>query len=102
MLCQSTYFEMHVGNIYYYIPDHIVRTNFLIFRACKEAVFHLYTQSEPVLVGKNKAIKFAPYYTFYPHLERDMGMVGLVPEPNLWNKPIVLGKIIRNKTSFYD
>ena len=31
-----------------------------------------------------------------------MGMVGLVPEPNLWNKPIVLGKIIGNKTSFYD
>ena len=31
-----------------------------------------------------------------------MGMVGLVPEPNLWNKPIVLGKIIGNNNNLYD
>ena len=30
-----------------------------------------------------------------------MGIVGLVPEPNLWNKPILLGKIIGYNDRFF-
>ncbi|XP_065663618.1 TBCC domain-containing protein 1 isoform X4 [Hydra vulgaris] len=54
--------------------------------------FHVCVPSEPVLIGRNENIKLAPYYTWYPQLEKDMKLVGLLPEPNYWNLPIVLSR----------
>lgn len=62
----------------------------LIINACRNSVFQICTPSNPIIVGKTSNIKFAPYYTCYPNLENDMNEVGLVPEPNYWNQPVVI------------
>lgn len=66
-------------------------TKRIVIMSCRNSSFHLCTQSKPVLIGKNKSLKFAPYYTYYPHLESDMVKAGITPELNYWNQPLLLG-----------
>jgi len=66
-------------------------TKRLVIISCRDSVFHICSQSRPVLIGRNKNIKLAPYYTFYPQLEYDMKYVGVSSQPNYWNQPILLG-----------
>jgi len=66
-------------------------TKRLVIISCRDSVFHICSQSRPVLIGRNKNIKLAPYYTFYPQLEYDMKYIGVSSQPNYWNQPILLG-----------
>ena len=65
-------------------------TKKLVINSCRNSSFQICTSSQPVIVGKTSNVKFAPYYTHYPDLEKDMIKVGIVPEPNYWNQPVVL------------
>ena len=73
----------------------------LFFSSSSNCSFHVCVPSEPVLIGKNENIKMAPYYTWYPQLEKDMKLVGVQSEPNYWNLPIVLGKYCSEETNTY-
>lgn len=58
--------------------------------SCRNSSFHLCTPSNPILLGKNLGLTFVPYHTCYPGLVNDMNTCGIPPEPNFWNRPIIL------------
>ena len=74
-------------------------TKKLVINSCRNSIFYICSSSEPIIVGKSANLTFAPYYTTYPNLEEDMAKAGLVPEPNLWNSPVVLGGIKNSEVS---
>ncbi|KAI7742709.1 hypothetical protein M8C21_018493 [Ambrosia artemisiifolia] len=60
---------------------------------CRECVFFLGVNQQPLLVGDNHKLQVAPYNTFYPQLEEHMKQVGVEVSPNKWDEPIALGLV---------
>ncbi|KAI7742712.1 hypothetical protein M8C21_018496 [Ambrosia artemisiifolia] len=60
---------------------------------CRECVFFLGVNQQPLLVGDNHKLQVAPYNTFYPQLEEHMKQVGVEVSPNRWDEPIALGLV---------
>ncbi|XP_071716404.1 uncharacterized protein [Rutidosis leptorrhynchoides] len=60
---------------------------------CRECVFFLGVNQQPLIVGDNHKLQVAPYNTFYPQLEEHMKEVGIEASPNRWDEPIALGLV---------
>ncbi|XP_071737524.1 uncharacterized protein [Rutidosis leptorrhynchoides] len=60
---------------------------------CRECVFFLGVNQQPLIVGDNHKLQVAPYNTFYPQLEEHMKEVGVEASPNRWDEPIALGLV---------
>ncbi|XP_076905226.1 uncharacterized protein LOC143560919 [Bidens hawaiensis] len=60
---------------------------------CRECVFYLGVNQQPLIVGDNHKLQVAPYNTFYPQLEEHMKQVGVEASPNRWDEPIALGLV---------
>jgi len=62
----------------------------VVIRSSRDCNFYLRTSSEPILIGKNKNLRFAPYYTYYPNLEQDMHRVGIPPHVDMWSRVVTM------------
>ncbi|KVI03518.1 CARP motif-containing protein [Cynara cardunculus var. scolymus] len=60
---------------------------------CRECIFFLGVNQQPLIVGDNHKLQVAPYNTFYPQLEEHMQEVGIETSPNRWGEPVALGLI---------
>ncbi|KAI7729455.1 hypothetical protein M8C21_020362 [Ambrosia artemisiifolia] len=60
---------------------------------CRECIFFLGVNQQPLIVGDNHKLQVAPYNTFYPQLEEHMKQVGIEASPNRWDEPVALGLI---------
>ncbi|XWS43215.1 hypothetical protein CRYUN_Cryun16bG0083400 [Craigia yunnanensis] len=60
---------------------------------CRECVFFLGVNKQPLIVGDNHKLQVAPYNTFYPQLEEHMTEVGIEATINRWDEPLALGMI---------
>ncbi|PWA94107.1 CARP motif-containing protein [Artemisia annua] len=60
---------------------------------CRECIFFLGVNQQPLIVGDNHKLQVAPYNTFYPQLEEHMKEVGIEATPNRWGEPVALGLI---------
>nr|XP_043636257.1 TBCC domain-containing protein 1 [Erigeron canadensis] len=60
---------------------------------CRECVYYLGVNQQPLIVGDNHKLQVAPYNTFYPQLEEHMKEVGIVASVNRWDEPIALGLV---------
>ncbi|GJU60237.1 TBCC domain-containing protein 1 [Tanacetum coccineum] len=60
---------------------------------CRECIFFLGVNQQPLIVGDNHKLQVAPYNTFYPQLEEHMQEVGIEATPNRWGEPVALGLI---------
>ncbi|XAR70016.1 hypothetical protein NMG60_11001830 [Bertholletia excelsa] len=60
---------------------------------CRECVFFLGVNQQPLIVGDNHKLQVAPYNTFYPQLEEHMNQVGIQTTINRWDDPVVVGMV---------
>ncbi|KAH7689457.1 TBCC domain-containing protein 1 [Dioscorea alata] len=60
---------------------------------CRECIFFLGVNQQPLILGDNHKLQVAPYNTFYAQLEEHMSQTGVVPTVNRWNEPLVLGMV---------
>lgn len=60
---------------------------------CRECVFFLGVNQQPLIIGDNPKLQLAPYNTYYPELEEHMTQVGINASINKWNEPYVLGMV---------
>ncbi|KAI3471397.1 hypothetical protein Pfo_030761 [Paulownia fortunei] len=60
---------------------------------CRECLFFLGVNQQPLIVGDNHKLQVAPYNTFYLQLEEHMNQVGIDPNINKWDEPVVLGVV---------
>lgn len=60
---------------------------------CRECVFFLGVNQQPLIVGDNHKLQVAPYNTFYSQLGEHMAQVGIDATINRWNEPLVLGMV---------
>ncbi|KAI4348752.1 hypothetical protein L6164_009435 [Bauhinia variegata] len=60
---------------------------------CRECVFFLGVNQQPLIVGDNHKLQVAPYNTFYPQLEEHMTEVGILPTVNRWDETVALGVV---------
>ncbi|CDP20019.1 unnamed protein product [Coffea canephora] len=60
---------------------------------CRECVFFLGVNQQPLIVGDNHKLQVAPYNTYYSQLEEHMNQVGVVPTVNRWDQPLALGVV---------
>ncbi|CAI9097392.1 OLC1v1033802C2 [Oldenlandia corymbosa var. corymbosa] len=60
---------------------------------CRECVFFLGVNQQPLIVGDNHKLQVAPYNTYYAQLEEHMNQVGVVPTINKWDEPLALGVV---------
>nr|XP_010943570.1 TBCC domain-containing protein 1 [Elaeis guineensis] len=60
---------------------------------CRECVFFLGVNQQPLIVGDNHKIQVAPYNTFYSQLGEHMAQFGIDATVNRWNEPLVLGMV---------
>ncbi|KAL2464711.1 Tubulin binding cofactor C domain-containing protein [Forsythia ovata] len=60
---------------------------------CRECVFFLGVNQQPLMVGDNHKLQVAPYNTFYSQLEEHMNQVGIDPSINRWDEPVALGVV---------
>ncbi|KAL2535107.1 Tubulin binding cofactor C domain-containing protein [Abeliophyllum distichum] len=60
---------------------------------CRECVFFLGINQQPLMVGDNHKLQVAPYNTFYSQLEEHMNQVGIDPSINRWDEPVALGVV---------
>ncbi|KAJ0987079.1 hypothetical protein J5N97_005435 [Dioscorea zingiberensis] len=60
---------------------------------CRECIFFLGVNQQPLIVGDNHKLQVAPYNTFYAQLEEHMAQIGVVPTVNRWDEPLVLGMV---------
>ncbi|KHN26370.1 TBCC domain-containing protein 1 [Glycine soja] len=71
----------------------IVAAKRICIANCRECVFFLGVNQQPLIVGDNHKLQVAPYNTFYAQLEEHMSEVGIVPTVNRWNEPLALGMV---------
>ncbi|KAL2320838.1 hypothetical protein Fmac_029807 [Flemingia macrophylla] len=69
----------------------IVAAKRICIANCRECVFFLGVNQQPLIVGDNHKLQVAPYNTFYSHLEEHMNEVGILPTVNRWDEPLALG-----------
>ncbi|KAG9132654.1 hypothetical protein Leryth_016700 [Lithospermum erythrorhizon] len=65
---------------------------------CRECVFFLGVNQQPLIVGDNHKLQLiipqvAPYNTFYTLLDEHLKQVGIDPNINKWDEPIALGVV---------
>ncbi|XP_057768798.1 uncharacterized protein LOC130988896 [Salvia miltiorrhiza] len=60
---------------------------------CRECVFFLGVNQQPLVVGDNHKLQVAPYNTFYSQLGEHMNQVGVDPNINRWDESIALGAV---------
>ncbi|PIN20005.1 hypothetical protein CDL12_07330 [Handroanthus impetiginosus] len=60
---------------------------------CRECVFFLGVNQQPLIVGDNHKLQVAPYNTFYSQLEEHLNEVGIDPNINRWDEPVALGVV---------
>nr|GLL36557.1 TBCC domain-containing protein 1-like [Ipomoea trifida]GMD41712.1 TBCC domain-containing protein 1-like [Ipomoea batatas]GMD46391.1 TBCC domain-containing protein 1-like [Ipomoea batatas] len=60
---------------------------------CRECVFFLGVNQQPLIVGDNHKLQVAPYNTVYSQLEEHMNQVGIYPTINRWDEPVALGVV---------
>ncbi|KAL5207041.1 hypothetical protein ABZP36_031476 [Zizania latifolia] len=58
---------------------------------CRECIFYLGVNHQPLIVGDNHKLQVAPFNTYYPQLGEHMAKVGVDPAVNRWDQPFVLG-----------
>ncbi|XP_004493562.1 uncharacterized protein [Cicer arietinum] len=71
----------------------IVAAKRICIANCRECVFFLGVNQQPLIVGDNHKLQVAPYNTFYSQLEEHMNEVGVLPSVNRWDEPIALGMV---------
>ncbi|XP_028808700.1 TBCC domain-containing protein 1 isoform X2 [Neltuma alba] len=71
----------------------IVAAKRICIANCRECVFFLGVNQQPLIVGDNHKLQVAPYNTFYSQLEEHMTEVGIVPTVSRWNEPLALGMV---------
>jgi len=71
----------------------IIATKHICIANCRECVFFLGVNQQPLIVGDNHKLQEAPYNTFYSHLEEHMDEVGIVPTVSRWDEPLALGMV---------
>ncbi|KAJ0715478.1 putative TBCC domain-containing protein [Helianthus annuus] len=71
----------------------IVAAKRICIANCRECIFFLGVNQQPLIVGDNHKLQVAPYNTFYPQLEEHMKQVGIDVTPNRWAEPIALGLV---------
>ncbi|XP_054802821.1 uncharacterized protein LOC129306320 isoform X2 [Prosopis cineraria] len=71
----------------------IVAAKHICIANCRECVFFLGVNQQPLIVGDNHKLQVAPYNTFYSQLEEHMTEVGIVPTVNRWDEPLALGMV---------
>ncbi|KAL2501677.1 Tubulin binding cofactor C domain-containing protein [Forsythia ovata] len=60
---------------------------------CRECLFFLGVNQQPLIIGDNHKLQVAPYNTFYSQLEDHMNQVGVDPSINRWDEPVALGMV---------
>lgn len=60
---------------------------------CRECVFFLGVNQQPLIVGDNHKLQVAPFNTVYSQLEEHMNQVGVYPTINRWDEPVALGVV---------
>ncbi|PIN13208.1 hypothetical protein CDL12_14173 [Handroanthus impetiginosus] len=60
---------------------------------CRECLFFLGVNQQPLIVGDNHKLQVAPFNTFYLQLEEHMSQVGIDPNINRWDEPVALGVV---------
>ncbi|KAM0855226.1 hypothetical protein ACQ4PT_049930 [Festuca glaucescens] len=60
---------------------------------CRECIFYLGVNHQPLIVGDNHKLHIAPFNTYYPRLGEHMTQVGVDPSTNKWDQPFVLGAV---------
>ncbi|KAJ1396018.1 Tubulin binding cofactor C-like domain [Sesbania bispinosa] len=71
----------------------IVAAKRICIANCRECVFFLGVNQQPLIVGDNHKLQVAPYNTFYSQLEEHMNDVGILPTVNQWDEPLALGVV---------
>eukprot|EP00256_Glycine_max_P058918 XP_014627255.1 uncharacterized protein LOC100800780 isoform X2 [Glycine max] len=71
----------------------IVAAKRICIANCRECVFFLGVNQQPLILGDNHKLQVAPYNTFYSQLEKHMNEVGIVPTVNRWDEPLALGMV---------
>ncbi|KAF7818970.1 TBCC domain-containing protein 1 [Senna tora] len=71
----------------------IVAAKRICIANCRECVFFLGVNQQPLIVGDNHKLQVAPYNTFYSQLEEHMTEVGILPTINRWDEPMALGMV---------
>ncbi|XP_061346394.1 uncharacterized protein LOC133292037 [Gastrolobium bilobum] len=71
----------------------IVAAKRICIANCRECVFFLGVNQQPLILGDNHKLQVAPYNTFYSHLEEHMNEVEILPTVNRWDEPLALGMI---------
>ncbi|XP_062223817.1 uncharacterized protein LOC133922473 [Phragmites australis] len=60
---------------------------------CRECIFYLGINYQPLVLGDNHKLQVAPFNTYYPQLRDHMMQVGVDPTVNKWDQPFVLGVV---------
>ncbi|KAJ7568059.1 hypothetical protein O6H91_01G017200 [Diphasiastrum complanatum] len=60
---------------------------------CRECVFYLGVNQQPLILGDSHKLQVAPYNTFYPKLETHLAAAGVNPAVNRWDKVLTLGVV---------
>ncbi|XP_052173160.1 uncharacterized protein LOC127788647 [Diospyros lotus] len=60
---------------------------------CRECIFFLGVNQQPLIVGDNHKLQVAPYNTFYSQLEKHINQVGIQTTINRWDEPVALGVV---------
>lgn len=68
----------------------IAATRRIYVNASHDCIFYLGVNEQPVLLGDNRFVQFAPYNTHYERLAAHMEAAGCSPSPSLWDQPLVL------------
>nr|GMD90561.1 TBCC domain-containing protein 1-like [Ipomoea batatas] len=71
----------------------IVAAKRICIANCRECVFFLGVNQQPLLVGDNHKLQVVPYNTFYSQLEEHLNQVGINPTINKWDEPVTLGVV---------
>ncbi|KAL5067292.1 hypothetical protein RYX36_018179 [Vicia faba] len=69
----------------------IVAAKRICIANCRECVFFLGVNQQPLIIGDNHKLQVAPYNTCYPQLEEHMSEVGILPTVNKWDEALALG-----------
>ncbi|XP_062218462.1 uncharacterized protein LOC133918554 isoform X1 [Phragmites australis] len=60
---------------------------------CRECIFYLGVNRQPLVLGENHKLQVAPFNTYYPQLREHMMQVGVDLTVNKWDQPFVLGAV---------
>ncbi|KAH7854977.1 hypothetical protein Vadar_019781 [Vaccinium darrowii] len=71
----------------------IVAAKRICIANCRECVFYLGVNQQPLIIGDNHKLQVAPYNTFYSQLEEHMNQVGIQATINKWDEPLALGVV---------